>query len=124
MNALSQMIEATAAGGLICDLQVIRPDPLVEARGRVVCPIDGEPLFRTADAATAAIDALVRTGRLVEDAVDDHEVRKHYVDGPELVADIAGSRRSLPAEAVPGLSALAGPCAVVERCRLRRLVVV
>jgi len=25
---------------------------------------------------------------------------------------------------VPGLSALAGPCAVVERCRLRRLVVV
>ncbi len=124
MDVLDTMVRAVRRDGVVLDLQVIRPDPLVEARGRVVCPIDGEPLFRTADAATAAIDALVHTGRLVEDAVDDHEVRKHYVDGPELVADIAGSRRSLPAEAVPGLSALAGPCAVVERCRLRRLVVV
>jgi hypothetical protein len=118
------MVRAVRRGGVVLDLQVIRPDPVVEARGGVVCAIDGGPLFRTADTATAAIDALVRTGRLVEDGVDDHDVRKHYIDGAELVADIAGSRRSLPPEAVAGLSALAGPGAVLERCRLRRLVVV
>ena len=40
-----------------------RPNPIVETDGCVVCEIDGEPLFRTADAATAAVEALVRTGR-------------------------------------------------------------
>ena len=34
--------------------------PVVEIDGQVVCEIDGEPLFRAADAAVAAIDALVR----------------------------------------------------------------
>lgn len=123
MDVLDNMVRALRLGGVVLDLQVIRPDPVVESGGRVVCVIDGEPLFRTADSATAAVDALVRAGRLVEDGVDDHDVRKHYVDGPELVADMAGSRRDLPAEAVPELSMLTEPCAVRERCRLRRLVV-
>ena len=52
MNALSQMIDATVPGGLILDLQVIRPDPYVELDGRVVARIDGEPLFGWADAAS------------------------------------------------------------------------
>ena len=117
------MVRAVRRGGVVLDLQVIRPNPVVEAGGRGLWVIDGEPLFRTADSATAAVDALVRAGRLVVDGVDDHDVRKHFVDGPELVADMAGSRRDLPAESVPELSVLAEPCALMERCRLRRLVV-
>ena len=64
MHVLRKMVDAVKAGGVVLDLQVIRPNPLVEANGRVLCEIDGEPLFRTADAATAAVDALIATGRL------------------------------------------------------------
>ena len=68
MHVLDNMVGAVKPGGMILDLQVIRPDPRVEIDGRVVCEIDGEPLFRKADAATSALDALVRAGRLVETA--------------------------------------------------------
>src|SRR6478752_2872292 len=115
------MVEAVKPGGLVLDLQVIRPNPIVETDGRVLCEIDGEPLFRMADAATAAVDELVHTGRLVEQVVDDHNVREHYTNGTELVAEFAGKRRRLPDDAQPGLRELLQPCAVRERCRLRRL---
>jgi hypothetical protein len=59
VNALGRMIEAVAPGGLVLDLQVIRPNPQVELDGRVVAEIDGEPLFQWADAATAAVDARI-----------------------------------------------------------------
>ncbi len=123
MHVLRNMVEAVRPGGLVLDLQVIRPNPTAEVDGRVVCEIDGEPLFLTADAAKAAVDALIRAGRLVEQAVDDHDVRKHYASGAELVDDFADKKRRLPNAAVPGLRALARPCAVRERCRLRRLQV-
>src|SRR6266571_7063057 len=106
------MVEAVKPGGLVLDLQVIRPNPTAEVDGLVVGEIDGEPLFRTADAATSAVNALIRTGRLVEQAIDDHDVRKHYVNGAELVGDFADKKRRLPNAAVPGLRALARPCAV------------
>ena len=77
-----------------------------------MCVIDGEPLFRTADSATAAVDALVRAGRLVEEGVDDHDVRKRYVDGPELVADMAGEPTRPPRRGRAG--------AVRARAALRR----
>lgn len=121
MDALSNMIEAAVRGGSILDLQVIRPDPYVELDGRVVARIGGEPLFEWADAATAAVDARVAAGDLVEEAVDDHDVRKHYSDGAELVEDVAGSKRSLPVEVVPSLQRIEQPLVVRERCRLRRL---
>ena len=121
MNALSRMIEAVRPGGLILDLQVIRPDPQVELNGRVVAEIDGEALFRWADAATAAIDARIRAGDLVEEAVDDHDVRKHYTDGAELVADFADSKRRISTELVPVVAAIEEGLVVRERCRLRRL---
>jgi phosphopantothenate synthetase len=117
------MVEAVKPGGLVLDLQVIRPNPTAEFDGQVVCEIDGEPLFRTADAATAAIDALIRSGRLVEQAIDDHDVRKHYDNGAELVEDFADKKRQLPDRAMPRLRALAQPCVVRELCRLRRLQV-
>jgi hypothetical protein len=89
----------------------------------VICEVDGEPRFRTADAATAALDALICTGRLLEQAIDDHDARKHYANGAELVADFADKRRQLPNHGLPRLLALAQPCVVRERCRLRRLQV-
>ncbi len=117
------MVDAVKPGGLVLDLQVIRPNPTVEVDGTVVCEIDGEPLFHGADAATAAVDALAPSGRLVEQAVDDHDVHKHYDNGAELVDDFADKKRRLPHRAVHGLLALAQPCVVRERCRLRRLLV-
>ena len=123
MHVLRNMVEAVKPGGLVLDLQVTRPDPTVESDGQVVCEIDGEPLFRGADAATAAIEALVRNERLVEQAVDDHDVRKHYTNGAELVDDFAGKQRRLPEYALPQLCTLTRPCVVRERCRLRRLQV-
>ena len=117
------MVEAVKPGGLVLDLQVIRPNPTVEVDGQAVCEIDGEPLFRSADAATDAVEALVSTRQLVEQAVDDHDVRKHYDNGAELVDDFADKQRTLPDHALPQLRRLAQPCVVRERCRLRRLEV-
>lgn len=121
MNALSRMLESVRPEGVVLDLQVIRPNPQIELNGGVIAAINGEPLFQWADAATAAIDARLAAGDLVEEAVDDHEVRKHYSDGAELVDDVARSKRSLPEQAVPMLQAIDGPLVVRERCRLRRL---
>ncbi len=121
MNALSRMIEAAAPRALILDLQVIRPDPYVELGDEVVARIDGEPLFAWADAATAAVDDRIAAGDLVEEAVDDHEVRKHYSSGAELVEDVAGSKRRFPEAVVPVLERIDRPLVVRERCRVRRL---
>ena len=121
MHVLRNMVEAVKPGGLVLDLQVIRPDPTVETDEQFVCEVDGEPLFRRADAATAAIDALIQSNELVEQAVDDHDVRNHYANGTELVDDFFGKQRRLPEHALPQLRALTQPCVVRERCRLRRL---
>jgi hypothetical protein len=115
------MVRSVKPGGLVLDLQVIRPDPRVEVDGRLVCEVDGVPLFRLADAAAAAVDVAVAQGQLVEESVDDHDVRKHYRTGADLVADFAGKERKLPPDAIPTVRALALPCVVRERCRLRRL---
>ena len=121
MHVLRNMISSVKPGGLALDLQVIRPNPRVEVDGQLVCEIDGQPLFRLADAAAAAVDAAVDDGRLREEAVDDHDVRKHYRTGADLVDDFAGKERKLPADAVPTVRAVTHPCVVRERCRLRRL---
>ena len=121
MHVLRNMIRSVQSGGLVLDLQVIRPDPRVEVDGHVVCEIDGESLFRLASAAAAAVDAAIADGRLAEEAVDDHDVRKHYRTGADLVADFEGKERKLPVDAVPRVQALTRPCVVRERCRLRRL---
>jgi hypothetical protein len=123
VHVLGNMVDAVEPGGVVFDLQVIRPNPTVEADGLALCEIDGQSLFDKADAATAAIDALVRTGRLLEQAVDDHDVRNHYDNGAELVDDFADRKRRLPDDALPGLRELGRPCTVRERCRLRRLQV-
>ena len=121
MYVLRNMVISVKPGGLVLDLQVIRPDPRVEVDGRVVCEIDGQPLFRLADAAAAAVDEAIGEGSLLEEAVDAHDVRKHYRTGADLVGDFAGKERKLPADAVPAVRALTRPCVVREHCRLRRL---
>ena len=122
MHVLSNMVDAVKPGGVVLDLQVIRPHPRAEAAGRVLCEIDGSPLFRLADAAAAAVDLSVADGRLAEEAVDDHDVLKHYATGADLVDDFTGKDRRIPAEAVAGVRAVTSPCVTRERCRLRRLV--
>jgi hypothetical protein len=121
VHVLSRFRAALVPEGLLLDLQVIRPDPVVEVDGAVVCEIDGSALFVTADAAAAAVDAMVDAGMLVEEAVDDHDVLKHYATGPELVEDFEPRNRKLPAVAIPLLRATDQECVVRERCRLRRL---
>lgn len=123
MYVLRNMVEAVKPSGTVLDLQVIRPDPVVEVGGRFVCEVDGEPLFQRADAAAAAIDAFVLDGRLFEEAVDDHDVRKHYLNGAAVVDDFSDKERRLPDNALPSLFAEERPCVVRERCRLRRLEV-
>jgi hypothetical protein len=123
VDVLRKMVDAVRPGGIVLDLQVIRPQPVVEIEGTVVCTIDGGALFRTADPAVAAIDAAVRDGLLVEQAVDDHDVLKHYPSGRNLIGDFEGKQRHLPHGTVPELEAHDGPCVVREHCRLRRLAV-
>jgi hypothetical protein len=89
--------------------------PFAFRAGRV-CEIWGEPLFLTADAASAAIEEAIARSRLVEEAVDDHEVRTHYPNGPALVDDFADKKRRIPEEAVPRLLAATGAATVRERC--------
>jgi len=124
VHVLRNMLDAVEPGGLVLDLQVIRPNPVVEAGAKKVCEIDGEPLFELADAARAAVDAAIAAGRVVEEAVDDHDVRKHYPGGADLVNDFIGKKRQPPQEALPRLHSLAEPVTLRERCRLRRLRVV
>ena len=59
----------------------------------------GEPIFATADAATAAIDTAIATGLLAQEAVDDHQVRTHFPTGPDLVENFADAKRRIPEEA-------------------------
>lgn len=122
VNVLRNMVEAVKRGGVALDLQVIRPDPRVEVDSRVLCQIDGEPLFRLADAAASAVDSFIARGRLIEEAVDDHDVLKHYPNGADLIDDFAAKERRIADEAIPRIRRVSGPCVTRERCRLRRLV--
>ena len=124
MHVLRNLVDAVRPGGDVLDLQVVRPDAAVEHDGDVICAVEGEALLSKADAARAAIDALVQRDELIDVAVDDHDVFKHYASGADLVTDFADSIRSLPADLVPALEALAAPVVVREHCRLRKLRVV
>jgi hypothetical protein len=118
------MVKAVRPGGTVLDLQVIRPNPRIEVADRFVCEVDGWPIFRRADAATAAIDSLIAAGRLLEEAVDDHDVRTQFPNGAELVADFGPKERRLPDDAIPELLTIEQPIVIRERCRLRRLAII
>jgi hypothetical protein len=124
VHVLRNMTASLKPGGLVLDLQVIPPNPIVEVGGHILCEIDGARLLEQAAAATAAVDDLGARRHLCEQAVDDHDVRNHYRTGADLVADFADSGRKIPEDAVPGLLRLDRPVVVRERCRLRRLKLV
>lgn len=121
VHVLRRLREALVPDGIVLDLQVIRPHPLVEVDGTVLCEIDGSSLFVGADAARAAVDLLVEERALKEEKVDDHDVRKHYIDGAALVADFEKGERKIPVAAIPLVRAVERECVVRERCRVRRL---
>jgi hypothetical protein len=117
VHVLRRLREAVVPEGIVLDLQVIRPHPL----DGFLCEIDGSSLFVGADAARAAVDLLIAERLLEEEAADDHDVRKHYVDGAALVADFETSSRRIPVDAIPRLLRLERECVVREHCRVRRL---
>ena len=121
MHVLRRLRETLVPEGIVLDLQVIRPHPLVEVDGTVLCEIDGSSLFVGADAARAAVDLLIAEQLLKQEAVDDHDVRNHYSDGVALVADFETGGRKIPVAAIPLLQAVERECVVRERCRVRRL---
>src|SRR5216684_1726039 len=104
------MVRAVRPGGPILDLQVIRPNPRVELGDELICEIDGRPLFDKADAAVDAVDAMAGSGRLLQEAIDDHD-------------DFKDTARRISEEAIPRLRAITRPLLVREHCRLRRLTV-
>jgi hypothetical protein len=124
VDVLRRFREVVLPRGAILDLQVIKPNPVVEVDGRVVCEIDGEPLIGPAVLAARDIDAMIDAGLLVEEAVDDHDVLKYYASGAAVVEEFESSVRIIPEDAKPMLRAIRQECVVRERCRLRRLGVV
>jgi hypothetical protein len=121
VHVLRRFREALLPAGAMLDLQAIPPQPVVESEGTILCEVDGSSLLDAAAAAAAAVDAFVRDGLLVEEAVDDHDVRRHYPSGAALVEDLEPKPRNVPPAAVPLLLRHDGPVALRERCRLRRL---
>jgi hypothetical protein len=121
VHVLRRFHEAVVPGGIVLDLQVIRPHPRIESEGRLVHVGDGSPLFDGADAARAAVDLLIAEGRLIEEGVDDHDVLKHYDSGADLVANWP-PRNTKPTDQIASfLRSIASECIIRERCRLRRL---
>lgn len=124
VHVLRRYCEALRPGSVMLDLQVVPPNPVVEAGDEQVAEIDSAPLLADAAAATAVVDAFIADGLLVEEAIDDHDVRSHYESGPKLVEDFVPKKRNVPPDAIPVLEAIDEPCIVREPCRLRRLRVV
>jgi hypothetical protein len=121
VHVLRRFREALVSGGIMLDLQVVPPHPRVESDDRVLCEIDGTPLLARAEAAHAVVDRFVAEGLLEVEAVDDHDVLKHFKSGAALVDDFGSKERTVPAEAIPLLRSIERECVMRERCRLRRL---
>ena len=93
VHVLRRFRAALVPDGIVLDLQVIPPQPRVEAGGSMLCEIDGTPLLDRAAAARDAVDLLIAEGELVEEASDDHDVLRHYARGDVLVADFEPKER-------------------------------
>jgi hypothetical protein len=121
VHVLRRFRKAVVPGGILLDLQVIRPHPRIESEGRLVFVGDASPLFEWADAARAAADLLIAEGLLVEEAVDDHDVLKHYDSGADLVANWPPKQVKPSSETAAFFRAIPVECISRERCRLRKL---
>jgi hypothetical protein len=121
VHALRHLCEALVPGGLVVDLQAIRPSGRVEIRGDPIGEINDDVFFARAAQAVAGLDALVDEGRLVRGRQIVFETLVHYDAGAELAAAITDStERHLPDD-LAGRLADAGPCAVRETSFIRVL---
>ena len=121
VHVLRRFRKTLVPGGVMLDLQVIPPDPVVEVDGVVVCSIDGSVLLDAAVAATIVVDEMIAGGLLRDEGGDDHDVLRHYPSGAALIEHVETSNRSAPPDAIPLLNAIERPCVIRDRCRLRRL---
>ena len=121
MDGLDRMLDALAPWGVALDLQVIRPTrgwrSAAGSSARSTAARSSSGRMRRLPPSTRGIVA----GDLVEEAVDDHDVRSHYPSGRDVVEDVAESKQRLPESAIRALEALDEPVVVRERCRLRPL---
>lgn len=115
------MLAAVVPGGLILDLQTVRPPPRVEAEGRVLCELETAEFFARADANEAILMASVREGVLALETEEYLEVLQRWPCGAELVADLQSRLRKIPGAMLPVVGAIAGECVIREPCRTRRL---
>ncbi len=121
VHALRHLCEALVPGGLVVDLQAIRPSGRVEIGGNPIGAIDDDVFFARAAHAVAGLDALVDEGLLAPGRQIVFESLVHYDAGAELVAAITDStERRLPDELARRL-ADAGPCVVRETSFIRVL---
>jgi len=121
VHALRHLCEALVPGGLVVDLQAIRPSGRVEIDSNPIGRIDDDVFFARAAQAVAGLDALVDDGLLARGRETQFETLIHYDTGAELVKAITdSSERQLPDELAARLVD-AGPCAVRETSSIRVL---
>ena len=106
------MVDAVKPGGVVLDLSDGR-NATVEVDGKVIYKIDGGPLLGMADAATAAVDALIRSGELVEQAIDDHDVGS--ITPPARISSSAFADKNDCSR--PRLALAARPCPALPDAR-------
>lgn len=121
VHALRRFRRALVPGGVILDLQVTPPAPVVEVDGDVVCRLEAGRLLEDAAAAAAAVDDEIARGLLREEGIDDHDVLTHFRTGASVVEHFRTRSQSVPARAVPLLAASRRPHLVRQSCRVRRL---
>ncbi len=121
VHALRHVCEALVPGGLVIDLQAIRPSGRVEIGGDPIGTINDDVFFARAAQAVAGLDSLVDKGLLARGPQIVFETLVHYDAGAELIAAITDStERQLPDE-LAGRLADAGPCTIRETSLMRVL---
>ena len=119
VDVLRDLCEALAGGGLIVDLEAIRPSGRVEVDGDPIGQIDDTAFFARADRAVAGLDALVDEGHVNRGRRLAFDTLVHYDTGRELIAAIAASdERHLPDRLATRL-ADTGPSIIRERSLVR-----
>lgn len=121
MNALRRVVAAVVRGGIILDLQTVRPPPVVEAEGRAICEIEASAFFARADANDAVLLGTIEEGVLTLEAEEHLDVLARYATGAELLADWDSRSRKVPPSMRSVVRAIPTECVVREPCRTRRL---
>jgi len=120
VHALRKVLAAVVTGGVVLDLQAVRPPPRIEAAGIVQGELDSTAFFQRADANDLWLERAVAEGALTLEAEDHHHVLTRWSSGAALIEDVEGWRRGVPQSMKASLRAMDGECVLWEPCRLRR----